>query len=77
MATIPPTIINAPKTIGRARTAPKTFMNKKIAIIMVNIPRMPGPQPAPVNALMSPKMPIINPSTAKKTIKKVPTRAVA
>ena len=77
MATMPPTIINAPKIKGRASAAPKTFVNKKIAMMIVNTPKIPGPQPAPVKALISPIMPMINPSIAKKMIKKVPTKAVA
>ena len=77
MAKMPPTIKNAPMIKGRASAAPKTFANKKMAMMIVNTPKIPGPQPAPVKALISPTIPMIKASTAKKMIKKVPTKTVA
>jgi hypothetical protein len=74
---MPPTIILIPKIMGRARVAPQRFANKKIAMMMLNAPRMPVPQPAPMKARISPKMPMINAYTATKMITKVPIRIVA
>ena len=74
---MPPTIIHTPKMIGRAWIATQRFANKRIAMMMLNAPRMPVPHPAPMKARISPKMPMSKAYTATKMITNVPINIVA